>query len=168
MTETTQPVTATRQILAASFGTPDGASRAAAAVVGAQHETIGNTAIIYVRPDGTPKFTESKDWGAGRGALLGGAIGLIGGPLGAIAGSAIGALATRVRDMGFKNDQLSQLGASLGVNDSVVVFEIATYAVPNARKLLEALAAQHLVLVPVDSDVSALFANEPAPTIDLE
>ena len=75
-----------RKILAASFPTPEGGSRAGGAMAGALPEKIGNTAVLYVKPDGSAKFVESKDWGAGRGALLGGAIGLIGGPVGVVAG----------------------------------------------------------------------------------
>ena len=66
-----------RKILAASFTTPDGGSRAAGALGGSMRDRIGNTAVLFVRPDGKAKFIESKDWGAGRGALLGGAIGII-------------------------------------------------------------------------------------------
>ena len=103
-----------RKILAASFSTSDGGSRGAGALGGALRDKIGNTAVLYVRPDGKAKFVESKDWGAGRGALLGGAIGILGGPLGIIAGGSIGALVSKLRDSGFKNDQLEQLGRSLG------------------------------------------------------
>lgn len=69
-------VPVTRQILAAAFSTPDGGSRAAAAVAGAHPERIGNAAVLYVKPDGTPKFAELNDWGGGRGALVGGLAGL--------------------------------------------------------------------------------------------
>src|SRR6478735_8097060 len=41
-----------RKILAASFTTPDGGSRGAGALGGALHDKIGNTAVLYVRPDG--------------------------------------------------------------------------------------------------------------------
>jgi hypothetical protein len=68
-----------RKILAASFATPDGGSRAGGALGGAMQDKIGNTAVLFVRPDGKAKFVESKDWGAGRGALVGGAIGIIAG-----------------------------------------------------------------------------------------
>src|SRR5256885_16776297 len=93
-----------RKILAASLTTPDGGSRAAGALGGARRDKIGNTAVLFVRPDGKAKFVESKDWGAGRGALLGGAIGIIGGPIGILAGGSIGALVSKLRDSGFKND----------------------------------------------------------------
>jgi hypothetical protein len=98
-----------RKLIAATFETPDGGSRAAGAIGGSMSDKIGNTAVLYVKPDGKAKFVESKDWGAGRGALLGGAIGIIGGPVGIVAGGAIGALTSKLRDSGFKNDQLEQL-----------------------------------------------------------
>src|SRR2546427_4795383 len=53
-----------RKILAASFTTPDGGSRAAGALGGSMRDKIGNTAVLFVRPDGKAKFIESKDWGA--------------------------------------------------------------------------------------------------------
>src|SRR2546427_5462224 len=105
-----------RKILAASFTPPDGGPRAAGALGGSMRDKIGNTAVLFVRPDGKAKFIESKDWGAGRGALLGGAIGIIGGPIGILAGGSIGAPVSKLRDSGVKNDQLQQLGKSLQPN----------------------------------------------------
>jgi hypothetical protein len=69
-----------RGIVAATFDTSDGAGKAAAAVMSANPGTIANAAVFAVRPDGTLKFFERKDWGAEGGALVGGAIGLLGGP----------------------------------------------------------------------------------------
>ncbi|MGC5170672.1 DUF1269 domain-containing protein [Microbacterium sp. DT81.1] len=156
MTESTP----TQQILAATFATPDGASRAAAAVASSHLEKVANTAVLYVKPDGTPKFVESKDWGAGRAGLVGGAIGLIGGPLGVLAGSTIGVLASRLRDMGFKNSELERLGATLAPDQSAVVFDIATDAVQSATGILESLDATQIVTEDVDAGVAALFALE--------
>jgi uncharacterized membrane protein len=153
-----------RKIVAASFTTPDGGSRGAGAVAGAFHDKVGNTAVLLVRPDGTVKFAESKDWGAGRGALIGGAIGIIGGPLGMIAGGSIGALASKLRDSGFKNDQLEQLGKSLGVGGSAAVVEIAADAVPTAEQLLKTLGAVDVVVEEIDSSVASLFEADEAPT----
>ena len=131
-----------RKILAASFTTPDGGSRGAGSLGGAIRDKIGNTAVLYVRPDGKAKFIESKDWGAGRGALLGGAIGILGGPLGIIAGGSIGALVSKLRDSGFKNDQLEQLGRSLEPNSSAIVVEISSDAIDTAKGLLEPLGGR--------------------------
>jgi Protein of unknown function (DUF1269) len=157
-----------RKILAASFATPDGGSRGGGALGGAFPDKVGNVAVLHVKPDGTPKFIESKDWGAGRGALLGGVIGIIGGPIGILAGGSIGALASKLRDSGFKNDQLEQLGKSLGPNSSAVVAEIAADAVPTAQELLKTLGAQDAVVEDVDTNVAGLFDDEEDPTPEPE
>jgi uncharacterized membrane protein len=155
-----------RKILAASFTTPDGGSRAAGALGGAMRDKIGNTAVLFVRPDGKAKFIESKDWGAGRGALLGGAIGIIGGPIGILAGGSIGALVSKLRDSGFKNDQLEQLGKSLQPNTSAVVVEIAGDAIDTAKQVLEPLGAQNVVVEDLDESVASLFAQDAEPEPD--
>jgi uncharacterized membrane protein len=162
------PDESARKLLAATFPTPDGGSRAAGAIGGALREKIGNSAVLFVKPDGKAKFVESKDWGAGRGALLGGAIGIIGGPLGIIAGGSIGALAAKLRDSGFKNDQLEQLGKSLGPNSSAAVVEIASDAVDTAKQLLEPLGANEVVVEDIDSNVATLFDDETEPTPEPE
>ena len=152
-----------RKILAASFTTPDGGSRGAGALGGAMRDKIGNTAVLHVRPDGKAKFVESKDWGAGRGAILGGAIGILGGPLGIIVGGSIGALVSKLRDSGFKNDQLEQLGKSLEPNSSAIVVEIASDAIDTAKELLEPLGAQNFVVEDLDENVASLFAQDAEP-----
>lgn len=155
-----------RKILAASFPTPDGGSRAAGALGGAMHDKIGNTAVLSVRPDGKAKFVESKDWGAGRGALLGGAIGIIGGPLGILAGGSIGALVSKLRDSGFENDQLEQLGKSLAPNTSAVVVELAGDAIDTAQELLKPLGAENVVVEDLDESVASLFAHDAEPATE--
>jgi uncharacterized membrane protein len=157
-----------RKIVAASFSTPEGGSRGGGAVGGAFPDKVGNVAVLHVRPDGKAKFIESKDWGAGRGALLGGVIGIIGGPIGVLAGGSVGALASKLRDSGFKNDQLEQLGKSLMPNGSAVVLEIAADAVPTAEQVLKTLGAQEVVVEDVDTNVANVFAGEEAPTPEPE
>ena len=157
-----------RKILAASFTAPDGGSRAAGALGGSMRDRIGNTAVLFVRPDGKAKFIESKDWGAGRGALLGGAIGIIGGPIGILAGGSIGALVSKLRDSGFKNDQLDQLGKSLQPNTSAVVVEIAGDAIDTAKQVLEPLGAQNFVVEDLDESVASLFAQDAEPETEPE
>jgi uncharacterized membrane protein len=157
-----------RKIVAASFSTPEGGSRGGGAVGGAFPDKVGNVAVLHVRPDGKAKFVESKDWGAGRGALLGGVIGIIGGPIGVLAGGSVGALASKLRDSGFKNDQLEQLGKSLMPNGSAVVLEIAADAVPTAEQVLKTLGAQEVIVEDVDTNVANVFAGEEAPTPEPE
>jgi uncharacterized membrane protein len=157
-----------RKIVAASFSTPEGGSRGGGAVGGAFPDKVGNVAVLHVRPDGKAKFVESKDWGAGRGALLGGVIGIIGGPIGILAGGSVGALASKLRDSGFKNDQLEQLGKSLTPNGSAVVLEIAADAVPTVEQVLKTLGAQEVVVEDVDTNVANVFAGDEAPTPEPE
>jgi hypothetical protein len=157
-----------RKILAAAFDTPEGGTRAAGAVGGAFPDKVGNAAVLRVSPEGKVKFVESKDWGAGRGALVGGAIGIIGGPIGIIAGGGIGALAAKLRDSGFKNDQLEQLGQALTENSSAVVIDIAGDAVSTALELVKVLGADATVIEDVDASVASIFDHErpPAPEPD--
>src|SRR5437588_1173709 len=157
-----------RKILAASFSTPDGGTRGSAAVGGAFPDKVGNAAVLLVKPDGSVKFIESRDWGAGRGALLGGAIGLIGGPIGILAGGGIGALAAKLRDSGFKNHQLEQLGKSMQPGSSASVLEISEDAVPTAEQLLKVLGANEIVVEQIDSSVAELFEGEQAPAPEAE
>jgi uncharacterized membrane protein len=157
-----------RKIVAAAFSTSDGGTRAAGAIAGAMPDKVGNTAVLFVKPDGTPKFIESKDWGAGRGALLGGAIGILGGPIGILAGGGIGALAAKLRDSGFKNDQLEQLGKSLGPGNSAAVVELAADAVTTAEALAKTLGSTQWVVEEIGSDVAKVFEGEAAPAPEPE
>jgi uncharacterized membrane protein len=95
-------------------------------------------------------------------------IGIIGGPIGVIAGGSIGALAAKLRDSGFKNDQLEQLGAKLGTNSSAVVLEIADDALPAAKALLDTLGAKEVVVEDVEASVAELFDGEASPQPDPE
>lgn len=151
--------TTARAILAASFPTSDGAARAAGSVTGALPECVGNTAVVWVMPDGTPKFHESKGLGAGRGGLVGGALGLITGPVGMLVGTGAGILAAKLRDAGFRDNQLEKLGRTLGPNDSVVVFDLDREAILTASNILASLAATEIVTADVDANVAALFAS---------
>jgi hypothetical protein len=154
-----------RRILAAAFPTLDGARRAAGAVGGAFPDKVGNTAVLQVSAEEKVKFVESKDWGAGRGALVGAALGIIGGPPGMLVGGGIGALAAKLRDSGFDDKELERLGETLVPRSSAVVIEIAGETAGTARKLLDALDAQVVVEQPIDTSVAGLFDGErpPAP-----
>ncbi|MGI9658240.1 MAG: DUF1269 domain-containing protein [Gaiellaceae bacterium] len=157
-----------RKILAATFSTPAGGTRAAGALGGAFPDRVGNTAVLFVKDDGTAKFVESKDWGAGRGALVGGAIGILGGPLGILAGGGIGALASKLRDSGFENDQLERLGESLSAGTSAAVVEIAADALDQATRILNALDAAQIVTETLESQVDDLFGGEAEPVPEPE
>ena len=89
---------------------------------------IQNAAIL--RRDKKNKFhvTELKDWGGGKGAAFGGALGAVIGVLAGpgalaigVAGALIGGLAAKLRDSGFSNERLQTVGQSLKPGTSAIV-----------------------------------------------
>ena len=152
-----------RKILAASFSSPDAASRAAAALGGAIPENIDNTAVIVVRPDGKVTFVETKDWGAGRGALVGGLVGLIFGPLGALTVGTLGAAAAKLRDSGFRDPDLEALGHSLLPNSSAILVDLNAAAAEVASGIVLQLGPSKLVLSTIESQLASIFSDESEP-----
>ena len=90
---------------------------------------IHNAAVLVKDEDAHVHIKEDDDVGAGAGALFGaitgGLIGLLGGPggaiVGAVAGAATGGAAASIIDMGFSNDQLKELQASMPANSSALI-----------------------------------------------
>ncbi len=87
-----------------------------------------DTAIIMVDPDGTLHIKDSGDVGmgkgVGRGAIIGGVIGLLAGPEGVIIGAGAGALIGGLfneGDDGFRDEELEVLGDKLAPNSSAIV-----------------------------------------------
>jgi hypothetical protein len=93
---------------------------------------------------------------------------LLGGPIGIVAGGSIGALVSKLRDSGFKNDQLEQLGKSLQPNTSAVVVEIAGDAIDTAKEVLEPLGAEDFVVEDLDESVASLFTQDAEPETEPE
>jgi uncharacterized membrane protein len=85
-------------------------------------------AVIMQDPDGEVHYHETGDMttgkGAGIGALVGGVIGILGGPagvaIGAGAGALLGGLASK-GDAGYSEDRLEQLGVALQPGTSAIV-----------------------------------------------
>jgi uncharacterized membrane protein len=63
---------------------------------------------------------------------------------------------SKLRDSGFKNDQLEQLGESLQPNTSALVVEIASDAIDTAKEVLE------------PQSVASLFAQDEEPETEHE
>jgi uncharacterized membrane protein len=84
--------------------------------------------VITQDEDGDVHYSETDDMttgtGAGWGALVGGVIGILGGPLGIVsaadAGALIGSIASH-GDAGFSDDSLKQLGTALKPGTSAVI-----------------------------------------------
>ncbi|MBO0732217.1 MAG: DUF1269 domain-containing protein, partial [Acidimicrobiaceae bacterium] len=77
--------------------------------------------------EGKLHIKEPTDMGAGRGAVIGGVLGgltgLVFGPIGmaAVGGAAIGGMVARLRDSGFKDERLRQLGENLRPGSSAIL-----------------------------------------------
>jgi uncharacterized membrane protein len=86
-------------------------------------------AVIVKDERGKVRMHDTEDVGPGRGALFGaitgGLIGLLAGPAGAVAGAlagaATGGATAAIVDMGFTNDQLEELRASMPPGSSAMV-----------------------------------------------
>jgi uncharacterized membrane protein len=115
------------QAVVAAFPNEEGASRALEQLRAMDKELIGvRQAAVLVRDgDGHLRIRESHH--VGRGAVLGGVagavVGLIAGPVGWVAagGAAVGALAARLRDSGFPDERLREVGEALTPGTSALV-----------------------------------------------
>src|SRR4051812_47193575 len=121
----------TLEIFVAAYGTEKGAADAlkefkTAQLEGAIHIVDG--AVVVHNADGKVKYDETADpntkrW-TKRGAVAGGVVGLLFPPAiiaGAVVGAAGGGVWGKVRDKGFKDDELKELGESLPAGSSAII-----------------------------------------------
>jgi uncharacterized membrane protein len=141
------------QIVVAAFNDPGGADQALKALQEAKSAglvTIDDAAVLTKDADGKLHIKEPSDWGGGRGAMIGGvtgaAVGLLAGPIGWAAGigALIGGLASKLRDSGFPDDRLRQLGESLKPNTSAIVAVVEHRWVETLEKQLVEAGADTL------------------------
>jgi uncharacterized membrane protein len=91
---------------------------------------------------------ETADMGGGKGAViggvLGGAIGILAGPIGwaAVGGAVIGGLAAKMHDGGFKDERLKKLGEGLGPGNSAIVAVVEHVWVAQVEKAMADAGAQ--------------------------
>ena len=103
-----------------------------------------DAAVIRSDDKGKVHISESGDMstgkGAGIGALIGGVIGLLGGPggvaIGAGAGAALGGLAAK-GDAGFSNESLKEIGAALMPGSSAIAATTSQVFVEEVRRQAE-------------------------------
>jgi uncharacterized membrane protein len=115
--------TSTVEVFVATYDTEEGAAAAAKDFEAAERDgaiDLLDAAVIVHTADGKVKFEESADpsgkkW-AKRGAIAGGVVGLIFPPsiiLSAAVGGGAGGLWGKIRDKGFKDEDLKEIGNSL-------------------------------------------------------
>jgi uncharacterized membrane protein len=159
------------QVIAATFADEAAATSGLAAIAGALHGGgLTQGAVVHKEADGKIKFVETKDLSAAQGAKLGGlagaVLGIIAGPIGVIGGGAVGAgvgsLAAKLRDSGFPNDQLRGLGEDLSEGQGAIVALVEDDEVDKAKKLLEVVEAQRIVVHDVSTDIADILDQEAA------
>jgi uncharacterized membrane protein len=115
------------QAIVAAFKGADGASRALAELKGIDEDVlqVREAAVLVRDADNKLRITESHHMvrGAVFGGVVGAVVGLVAGPVGWVTagGAAVGALASRLRDTGFPDARLKEIGEALTPGTSALV-----------------------------------------------
>ena len=139
--------TSTVEIFVATYGDEDGAAAAAKDFRAAERAgaiDLIDAAVIVHTADGKVKIEESADpsgkkW-AKRGAIAGGVVGLIFPPsiiVTAAVGGGAGGLWGKIRDKGFKDDDLKEIGNSLPPGSSAIIAVAEDRMVEQLEQALE-------------------------------
>jgi len=149
------------QVIVAAFKDVEGASNALKTWQYAKREkfiTIEDAAVITKDANGKVKIKETADMRAGKGAAIGavagGVIGLLAGPVGwvALGGGVIGGLAAKLHDSGFPDARLKQLAEGLTPNSSALVAVIDHVWVEEVQRELASQQAD-LVTLALSDDI---------------
>lgn len=165
------------ELVVAAFNDEDGASQALKELKEAKKEKligITDAAVIQRRADNKVHIHETGDMSGGRGAVIGGivgaAIGLVAPPAILVAGgvgAAIGGLAARLRDSGFPDDRLRELGEALQPGTSALVAVIELKWVEEVERELESFGAR-LVTEAIKADIAAQLETAQLQTAEGE
>jgi uncharacterized membrane protein len=132
------------QIVVAAFKDQTAARKALEALKAAQKDgviKIDDAAVLEKDPEGKLTIKESG-LGVGKsaavGGVLGAAIGILAGPIGwaAVGGAAIGALAAKLRDSGFQDARLKQIGDALTPGSSAIIAVVEHTWVAQVEKVM--------------------------------
>ena len=121
---------------------------------------IQNAAVLKMNYKGKLEIRETGDWGGGQGAaagaVLGGFLGLLLGPVGwlGLTGAVIGGLAAKLRDSGFSDERLKQLGEALQPGTSALVAVIEHKWVAELEKEMQEAGADVMV-EQISADIAA-------------
>ena len=121
---------------------------------------IQNAAVLRRDEKNKLHIKETGDWGGGKGAaagaVLGGFIGLLAGPVGwlGVTGAVVGGLAAKLRDSGFSDERLKQLGESLQPGTSAIVAVIEHKWVADLEKEMSEAGAE-VMTEEISADIAA-------------
>jgi uncharacterized membrane protein len=153
------------QLIVAAFDDEKAADEALKALKQAKRERligIQNAAVLRKDAKGKLHIRETADMGGGKGAVIGGvagaAIGLLAGPLlvvPAAVGALVGGLAAKLRDTGFPDDRLKQLGEGLKPESSAILAVVEHRWVDEIRREMEEIGADMMI-----EELKADIANQ--------
>ena len=165
--------TSTLEVFVATYDTENGAAAASKAFQAAQRDgaiDLIDAAVIVHTADDKVKIEETADpsgkkW-AKRGAIAGGVVGLIFPPsiiVSAAVGGGAGGIWGKVRDKGFKDDDLKAIGDSLEPGTSAIIAVAQDQVVERLVRGLEgyqriarhAVSAEAAVLIEAELDSDA-------------
>jgi len=158
----------------ASFPFEDGASYALTKLKDINREQgfgIQNAAVLNVTMDGKLQIKETSDMGGGKGMVVGGVVGGVIGLLGSTVllplgiGAAVGGLASKLRDSGFPNQRLKEVGERLKPGDSLLIVSVADAAVEPVSRILKDAGAD-VVREAVDGKVVEELETAAAATAE--
>lgn len=151
------------ELIVAAFNEEKEADRVLKALKTAKREQligIQNAAVLRKDDRGKLHIKETHDMGSGKGAAFGGvagaAIGLLAGPalvVPAAVGALIGGLAAKLRDSGFSDQRLKELGTSLIPGSSAIIAVVEHKWVAEVEELLEEEKAQ-IVTASLKEDIA--------------
>ena len=134
----------------AAFDSQDGAAKARESLRQAHQDWLiwlDNAAVIEKNKDGGVEFTESADrsgtTGMGRGALIGGIVGMLFPPAllaSAAAGAAVGGIGAKMRDTGFEDNALRAVANEMAPGSSLLIAVMTNLWVDDAVRALDRMA----------------------------
>ncbi|MGL4651661.1 MAG: DUF1269 domain-containing protein [Caldilineaceae bacterium] len=130
-------------VVIGSFAESGGAEVALHQIKDRPELNIRDAAFVVKSADGKLQFTDTRDWGWGKGALAGGVVGaliaLIAPPIGlgiAALGAGAGAIGAAARDAGISDDALKALGETLAAGASAAVLAVNPASAQAAEEAL--------------------------------
>jgi uncharacterized membrane protein len=132
-------------VVVAAFPTADGAKETLRELDQANKDgliRVKDAAVLRKDDRSQLHISETTDKGLGRGAMIGGvagaAVGLLAGPIGwgLLGGAAIGGLAAKLRDGGFPDQRLRQVGEGLRPDSSALVAVIEHTWVRDVERMM--------------------------------
>ena len=156
------------EVIVAAFPTEQGAKQALHDLDEAKKQgaiQVKDAAVLSRGQDDKLHISETADKGFGRGATIGGvagaAVGLLAGPIGwaTLGGAAVGGLAAKLRDGGFPDERLRQMGEGVKPGSSALVAVIEHVWLRDVERMLEEKGAD-LATEAVSADIAAQLDNQ--------